>query len=86
MSAIRCKYEREAGGKLIASRYYNVRGLKWEARFFRKGECFPHTDVPVPRQGIWASPADGYWEQPTFLGESWRFVNLDPDLIYLPER
>lgn len=71
---------------VIACRYYNVRGVKLEACFFRKGDHFPETDAAVPRQGVWARPVESTWEHRYFLGGSWRLVQLDPDLIYLPEK
>ncbi len=71
---------------MIQSRFYNIGGVRWEARFFQKGEVFPETDRKVPKQGIWARPAGSGWDQPRFVGSSWRFVRLDPDVFYLPER
>jgi len=71
---------------LIQSRFYNVNGVKWEARFFRKGETLPDTNIEAPRQGIWAKPADSGWEHAAFVGHSWASVQFDPDLLYFPEK
>lgn len=71
---------------MIQSRFYNVNGSRWEARFFQKGERFPDTEREVPKQGIWASPAGSGWDRPCFVGYSWRVVRLDPDVLYLPEK
>ncbi|MBI5571942.1 MAG: hypothetical protein HY914_18510 [Desulfomonile tiedjei] len=71
---------------MIESRFYNVAGVKWEARFFRKGEEFPDTDRKAPRQGVWARPMHQGWDRSRFVADSWRFVNIDPDTLYLGER
>ncbi|GEM_PF-1100838 len=71
---------------MIASRFYSANGVKWEARFFHKGDTFPEGDVKVPRQGVWARPVDFGWEFASFVGESWRFVHMDTDLLHFPER
>jgi len=71
---------------MIDSRFYNVAGAKWEGRFFQKGTLFPDTDVQVPRQGIWVRLVGGSWEQARFVGNSWRFVRMDADVLYLPDR
>ncbi len=71
---------------MIASRFYSVKGNKWEARFFHKGDIFPDGDVKVPRQGVWARPVDFGWEFASFVGESWRSVQMETDLLYFPER
>jgi len=71
---------------VIESRYFRANGIKWEARFFRKGEMFPEADAQAPRQGVWARPVDFGWEFANFVGESWRFVRMDPDLLHIPER
>lgn len=71
---------------MIQCRYYNVRGVKLEACFFRKGDLFPETGDAVPRQGVWARPMGFAWEHRYYLGGSWQNVRLDPDLIYLPEK
>ncbi|HMK36563.1 MAG TPA: hypothetical protein VK463_15930 [Desulfomonilaceae bacterium] len=71
---------------MIDNRFYNINGIKWEARFFGKGEIFPETEVRAPKQGIWARPVDFDWESAVFLGGSWRFIRLDSDVVYLPER
>ncbi len=71
---------------VIQSRYYNVNRHRWEARFFRKGELLPETDLEVPSQGVWAKPASSGWEDALFVGVSWRHVQLEPDLLHLPER
>lgn len=70
---------------MIDRRYYRIGGQKWEARFFQKGERFPDTTIDVSRQGVWACPELQGWDQARFLGNSWRFVNLDIDVSYLPE-
>jgi hypothetical protein len=70
---------------VIQSRYYKVNGAKWEARFFHKGQSFPETGIGVPRQGVWARPVSSGWEESCFVGESWRFVQMDPDLLYFPD-
>jgi hypothetical protein len=62
-----------------------VRGAKWEARFFTKGEIFPDTDLKAPKQGVWARPITQVWDEAYFLGSSWGSVQLDPDLLHLPE-
>ncbi|MBM4326531.1 MAG: hypothetical protein FJ118_05125 [Deltaproteobacteria bacterium] len=71
---------------MLTNRYYNVKGTRWEARFFRKGEPFPDMAHPAPRQGVWARPASSGWDQALFLAPSWNAVQLDPDVLYLPER
>jgi hypothetical protein len=71
---------------VIESRYYKVNGIRVEARFFRKGEMFPATDLSVPKQGIWLRRAHDTWDCPVFGGASWRFVNLDADVLYFPEK
>ena len=71
---------------MIASRFYNAKGVKWEARFFHKGDIFPEGDLKVPRQGVWARPVDFGWEFATFVGESWRLVQMETDLLHFPER
>jgi hypothetical protein len=57
-----------------------------EARFFNKGELFPDMDLQVPKQGIWARPVGYGWEYASYLGNSWRFIRLDSDVLYLPDR
>lgn len=71
---------------MIQSRYYSVNGHRWEARFFRKGEILPETGFEVPRQGVWAKPVSSGWDNARFVGSSWRFVQMEPDLLHLPER
>ena len=71
---------------MIQSRFYNVNGVRLEARFFTKGELFPDMDVQVPKQGIWARPVDYGWECAAFVGSSWRFIRFDSDVLYLPDR
>jgi hypothetical protein len=71
---------------MIESRYYTINGIKWEARFFQKGNAFPDTTAVVSRQGVWARPVGSGWEQARFIGSSWKFVRLDSDVFYLPER
>jgi hypothetical protein len=71
---------------LIYSRFYTVKGIKWEARFFSKGELFPETDTQAPRQGIWAKPASRDWDIAVFVGHAWASVQLDPDVLYFPEK
>ena len=72
---------------MLQSRYYNVGGRKWEARFFRKGEFFPDTlHREVPKQGVWARPESVGWERAVFLGISWRFVTMESAVEYLSER
>jgi hypothetical protein len=71
---------------VIQSRFYNIAGARWEARFFQKGECFPDTDRTVPKQGIWASLAGSGWDLPCFVGYSWKSVRLDPGVLYFPEK
>jgi hypothetical protein len=63
-----------------------VRGTKWEARFFRKGETFPESDLKAPKQGVWAHPVTREWDKAYFLGTSWGSVQLDLDLLHLPEQ
>jgi hypothetical protein len=71
---------------MITSRYYNIKGEKWEARFFRKGEMFPATDeLKVLKQGVWARPAHSGWEQAVFMGESWKHVSVQMDVLYMPK-
>ncbi|MBI4964344.1 MAG: hypothetical protein HY913_13790 [Desulfomonile tiedjei] len=70
---------------MIQSRFYNVRGARWEARFFAKGETFPESDAKAVRQGIWARPVSSRWDQALFVGHSWASVQLDLDLLYFPE-
>jgi hypothetical protein len=71
---------------MVETRFYNVNGVKWEARFFRKAEVLPDTDFVVPKQGVWARPAGCGWDEPRFLGVSWRLVSLDADVLFLPDR
>jgi len=71
---------------MIESRFYRIKGVKWEARFFSKNELFPDTTIEVPKQGIWARPESTGWERACFLGNSWRFINMDLDVSFLPER
>jgi len=72
---------------LIQSRFYNLNGERWEARFFRKGELFPDTQgLEVSRQGVWARSEEAGWESAVFVGTSWRFVNMDLAVQYLPDR
>ncbi len=70
---------------MIESRFYNVRGVKWEARFFRKGESLPESDAIALKQGIWARPTSRPWDEAVYVGSSWRFVNMDPDVLYMPD-
>jgi hypothetical protein len=70
---------------VIQSRFYNVRGVKWEACFFSKGAVFPDTDVLVPRQGVWARPAQYSWDSACYVADSWRFVRMEHDVLYMPE-
>ena len=70
---------------MIESRFYRIKGIKWEARFFAKDELFPETTTKVARQGVWARPASSGWEKALFAGNSWRFVNMDLDVSFLPE-
>lgn len=71
---------------MIQSRYYNVNGHRWEARFFRKGQPLPDSDAVVPRQGVWAKPVSSGWDDARFIGESWRYVQMQPDLLQFPKR
>ncbi len=72
---------------LIQSRFYQLYGKRWEARFFRKGEFFPDTDdLVVLKQGVWARSEEVGWERAVFVGSSWRFVNMDLAVQYLPDR
>ncbi|MDQ7782921.1 MAG: hypothetical protein RDU20_08590 [Desulfomonilaceae bacterium] len=72
---------------MIQSRFYNLNGEKWEARFFRKGEFFPDTEeIAAPRQGVWARSERSGWDHSVFVGTSWRFVNMDLAVQYLPDR
>lgn len=71
---------------LIQSRYYNVNGGKWEARFFQKGAEFPDTSVSVERQGVWAKPAGSGWDRAVFVAASWRFVELELHVTCMPDR
>lgn len=68
---------------MIQSRFYNVSGKRWEARFFRKGELFPDTSLSAPRQGVWAREAPFGWEAALFVGHSWGKVDMTPDVLYL---
>jgi len=69
---------------VVESRFYNVKGVRWEARFFLKGELFPDsTCLKVPRQGVWARPMNYGWDRSLFVGESWRFVDMDLDVFDL---
>jgi hypothetical protein len=69
---------------VIQSRFYNVQGTKWEARFFSKGETFPETDLRVSRQGIWARRTDSTgWENSVFVASSWSLIQMTPDILYL---
>ncbi len=70
--------------KMIQSRFYNVHGVRWEARFFRKGETFPGSDAESPRQGVWMKPVNSGWESRLFVAESWKYVDMEPDVRYLP--
>ncbi len=70
----------------MTSRYYTVKGRPWEARFLRKGELFPDTETTAPRQGVWARPVPEGWDGAVFLGDSWRFVDLEPAVRYLSDR
>lgn len=70
---------------MIVSRFYKINGVRWEARFFGKGDLFPETARKVPRQGVWGRPNGCDWHEARFLGTSWRFVDLEPDLLFLPE-
>lgn len=79
-------FVRKTRRALIHSRFYNVKGEKWEARFFQKGEPFPETGLAAPRQGVWARPVSSGWESPVFVGGTWRFVTMDPDVLYLPQK
>jgi hypothetical protein len=63
-----------------------VQGARWEARFFSKGETFPESDFKAARQGVWARPVSFGWEDARFVGSSWGSVQLDPDLLYFPEK
>lgn len=69
---------------MISSRYYSANGVKWEARFFHKGDTFPEGNAKVARQGVWARPVDLGWEFATFVGESWRFVQMATHLLHFP--
>jgi hypothetical protein len=72
---------------MIQSRYYKVNGRRLEARFFRKNEVFPGTtDLLVPRQGVWARDVREAWNAARFIADSWRFVEMDLDVLFLPER
>jgi hypothetical protein len=72
---------------VLESRFYNVKGVRFEARFFRKGDTFPdRADLMVPRQGVWARPRPFGWDRSFFVGESWRYVDMDTDVIHLFER
>ncbi len=71
---------------MIQSRFYTVSGMKFEARFFTKGEVFPETNQVVPKQGIWGCFSDADWTEALYLGTSWRFINLDVAVNYMPDR
>lgn len=71
---------------MIESRYYNVRGTRFEARFFRKGEVFPDTELIVPRQGVWARPESFGWSGAFFAGTSWQSVQMQVDVVYFPDQ
>ncbi|MEW6347434.1 MAG: hypothetical protein AB1646_00100 [Thermodesulfobacteriota bacterium] len=70
---------------MIQSRFYNVNGAKWEARFFRKGETFPDSPALSSRQGVWIRPVGAGWEGWIFVAESWKYVEMEPDVAYLPD-
>lgn len=70
----------------VHSRYYKVDGETWEARFFHKWDRFPESDFVAPRQGVWAKPKSAHWDEAVYVAECWRFVDMDPDVLYLPER
>jgi hypothetical protein len=69
---------------LIQTRYYTIGKSRIEAQFFNKGDCFPYTEMTVPKPGIWGHIAGEDWSVVYFLGHSWRFINLNPDVLYLP--
>jgi len=71
---------------MITSRFYNVNGMRWEARFFRKGDTFPGTESTVPKQGVWARLETADWDSALFVGASWGLIQMDTDVLYLPER
>jgi hypothetical protein len=71
---------------MIDSRFYTVLGEKWEARFLRKGDLFPDTDLLVPRQGVWARQVPDGWEEAVFVGRSWAEVAMDPHVLHMKER
>ncbi len=70
---------------MIQNRFYTIRGSKWEARFFAKGEPFPDTDMSAPRQGVWGKPIAEDWSTPRFLGHSWKNLDFDTAVRYLPD-
>jgi hypothetical protein len=61
-----------------------MNGAKLEARFFHKGEPFPNSRLFAPKQGVWARPVPLDWDKAFFLAVSWRFVELEPAIKYLP--
>jgi hypothetical protein len=71
---------------MVDSRFYTVKGVKWEARFFSKGATFPDTRLQASRQGVWARPVPCGWDSACFVGASWRFVRMDTDVLYFPEK
>lgn len=71
---------------MVESRFYNVRGTRFEARFLRKGELFPDTEAIVPRQGVWARPESAGWDGAFFVGTSWQFVQMNVDVVYFPDQ
>jgi len=48
---------------------------------------FPDTEeVTVPKQGVWARNMSLGWDRSVFVGESWRHVNMEAAVLYLPDR
>ncbi len=69
---------------MIQNRFYNLNGVRWEARFFRKGDPFPDTVTSASRQGVWMRPVCAGWDRWIFAAESWKHVELEPDVIHIP--
>lgn len=71
---------------MIESRFYDVKGVKWEARFFKKNEEFPESAGKASRQGIWGKPEGETWEDSRFIAPSWALVDMETAVKYFPER
>jgi hypothetical protein len=70
----------------MRSRFYRVSGARLEARFFQKGEVFPESERVVSRQGVWVRRRGDEWACARYAGASWRFVEMNPDVLYMDGR